>query len=161
MHKISLFFCPGGKKHMKKTFAGLLLVACLLVGCATRTGTGALTGTAVGAMAGGLIGGSQGAIIGGALGAVSGGVIGSALDEQDRRIMARTSPRTVERMDKSEPLTTSDIIRLSQGGVSDETIIRYIRETNTTYNLSQVQVRRLQQGGVSQRIINYMVDTGR
>jgi len=146
---------------MKKTIAVMLLAGLLLVGCSSKTETGAVTGTAVGAVAGGLIGGGKGALIGGALGAVSGGLFGSALDEQDRKIMEKTSPRSVERMDRSEPLTISDIIRLSQGGVSDETIIKYIRDTNTTYNLSQSQVRRLQQGGVSQRIINFMVGTGR
>lgn len=82
------------------------------------------------------------------------------LDEQDRKIMEKTSPRTVDRMDHSEPLTVSDIIKLSQGGVSDEVIVKYLRETNTVYNLSQAQVKKLHQGGVSQRIINYMVGTG-
>lgn len=83
------------------------------------------------------------------------------LDEQDRKIMEKTSPRTVERMDRNEPLTINDIIKLSQGGVSDDTIIKYINETKTTYNLTQSQINRLQEAGVSQRVINYMVDTGK
>lgn len=146
---------------MKKAIAGLLLLGCFLVGCQTKTGTGAIAGGALGAATGGIIGGGKGALIGGAVGAVGGGLIGAALDEQDRKVMERTSPRTVDRMDRGEPLTISDVIKLSQGGVSDDTIIRYIRDTRTTYNLSQAQVRRLQQGGVSQRVINYMIDTGR
>lgn len=81
-----------------------------------------------------------------------------SLDEQDRKIMDRISPRTVERMDKNEPLTISDVIKLSQAGVADEMIIGYISDTNTRYNLSQVQLRRLQQGGVSQRVVNHIVD---
>ena len=87
--------------------------------------------------------------------------MGAALDEQDRKVMERTSPRTVDRMDRSEPLTVNDIIKLSQGGVSDDSIIRYMQRTQTTYNLSQAQIRRLQDAGVSQRVINYMIDSGR
>ncbi len=136
------------------------LLALMLTGCETKTGTGALAGGALGAGAGAMIGGGQGALIGGAIGAVSGGLVGAALDEQDRKIMERSSPRTVERMDKGEPLTYNDIIKLAQGGVSDESIIRYIRETRTTYKLSRYHIHKLQQGGVSQRVINYMIDTG-
>ncbi len=141
-----------------------ILAACLallMFSCETKTGTGALAGGALGAGAGGLFGGGQGALIGGTVGALGGGLVGAALDEQDRKIMERSSPQTVDRMDRGEPLTYNDIIKLSQGGVSDETIIRYIRETRTTYNLSQYHIRKLQQGGVSQRVINYMIDTGR
>lgn len=146
------------------TMRKYILAACLafiMMGCETKTGTGALAGGALGAGTGGLIGGGEGALIGGAVGALGGGLVGAALDEQDRKIMERSSPRTVERMDRGEPLTYNDIIKLSQGGVSDETIIRYIRETRTTYRLSQYHIRKLQQGGVSQRVINYMIDTGR
>ena len=100
-------------------------------------------------------------LIGGAAGAIAGGLIGAALDEQDRRVMERTSPRTVDRMDRGEPLTVNDVIKLSQGGVSDETIINYMDQMSSTYNLSQAQIRRLQDAGVSQRVINYMIDSGR
>ena len=136
------------------------ILALMLTGCETKTGTGALAGGAAGAGIGGIIGGGQGALIGGAVGALGGGLIGAHLDAQDRKVMEKSSPRTVERMDKGEPLTYKDIIKLSQGGVADDTIIRYIRETRTTYKLSQYHIRKLQQGGVSQRVINYMIDTG-
>ncbi|MFA5250592.1 MAG: glycine zipper domain-containing protein, partial [Parachlamydiales bacterium] len=128
--------------------------------CETKTGTGALAGTALGAGVGGIVGGGKGALIGGAVGAISGGLVGAALDEQDRKVMERSSPQTVSRMDHGEPLTISDVIKLSQGGVADETIINYIQNSGSKYNLSQAQVRRLQQGGVSQRVINFMIDTG-
>ena len=75
--------------------------------------------------------------------------------------MEKSSPRTIDRMDRQEPLTISDIIKLSQGGVADETIMNYIDTTETSYDLSQAQIERLKKGGVSQRVINHMVDTGR
>ena len=146
-----------------KRFVYLSIVAIGLVisSCETKTGTGALAGGGLGAVAGGAIGGGQGALIGGAVGAVAGGLVGAALDEQDRKVMQRTSPRTVDRMDRKEPLTINDVIKLSQGGVSDESIIHYLQQTGSTYNLSQAQIRRLQDAGVSQRVVNFMIDSGR
>lgn len=142
-------------------YSTVLLTALILTSCASNTGTGALTGSIIGAGAGGIAGGGRGALIGSAAGAIAGGLIGAALDEQDRRVMERSSPRTVDRMDRGEPLTINDIIKLSQGGVSDDTITRYIQDTTSTYNLSQAQIRRLQDAGVSQRVINDMIDSGK
>ena len=93
-----------------------------------------------------------------ASGAVMGG---NDLDEQDRKVMECASPRTVERIERGEPLTVNDIVKLHEHGISDETIIAYIHDTKTTYSLSQVQIKHLQNAGVSQRVINYMIDTGR
>ena len=146
---------------MKQLLWLFLCCSFLMVGCQTKTGTGAVTGGALGAGTGAIIGGGQGALIGGAVGAVAGGLVGAALDEQDRKIMEQRSPRTVERMDRGDPLTVGDVIKLSQGGVSDDTIIRYIHETRTSYNLSQMQIDRMRDAGVSSRVINYMVDTGK
>ncbi|KKL98850.1 hypothetical protein LCGC14_1820310 [marine sediment metagenome] len=148
-------------KNMKKIYLILCLIGIIVVGCESKTATGAVVGAGVGAGVGAALGGGAGAAIGAGAGAASGALVGAALDEQDRKIMEKTSPRTVERMDRKEPLTINDIIKLSQGGVSDDTIIRYIQETRTTYNLSQAQINRLQEAGVSQRVINYMVDTGK
>ena len=146
---------------MKKFIALLVLLGFFFTSCQSKTATGALAGGAIGAGTGALIGGGSGALIGGAVGAAGGALIGAGLDEQDKKIMDKTSPRTVERMDRGEPLTINDIIKLSQSGISDETIIRYIQETKTIYNLSQSQINRLQEAGTSQRVINYMVDTGK
>jgi len=146
---------------MKKILVVLILFGYFLTSCQSKTATGAAVGGAVGAGTGAAIGGGKGALIGGAVGLAGGALIGSSLDEQDRMIMDKTSPRTVERMDRGEPLTINDIIKLSQAGISDETIIQYMQKTKTTYNLSQAQINRLQEAGVSQRIINYMIDTGK
>lgn len=148
---------------MKKLITALFALGTLLIAsCETKAGTGALAGGAVGATAGGLIGkNATGALIGGAVGAAAGGLIGAALDEQDRKVMEQSSPRTVERMDNNEPLTIDDVIKLSQGGVSDETIIRYIKQRKTKYNLTKDQITRLQEGGVSPQVINYMIDSGK
>ncbi len=139
-------------------FASLILTFC---SCATNAGTGAIAGGIAGAGAGGLIAGGQGAWIGGAVGAIGGSLIGVYLDDQDRKTVERSSPRTIDRMDRGEPLTINDVIKLSQANISDDTIVTYIRDTNSCYNLSQSQIRRLQDAGVSNTVINYMIDTGK
>ena len=136
-------------------------ISVVAMGCSTRTGTGVVAGGGLGAIAGGAIGGGQGALIGTAVGAVAGGLVGAVLDDQDRKVMERTSPRTVDRMDRGEPLTVNDIIKLSQGGVGDETIIDYLHQTNSSYHLSQAQIRRLQDSGVSPAVVDYMIQSGR
>jgi len=136
-----------------RILATLTLLSLLLIGCESKATTGV--------SAGGALSGGKGVHIGGANGVVAGGLTGASLDEQDRRIMERTSPKTIDRMDRAEPLTVSDIVKLHEGGIGDETIVRYIHDTRTTYNLSQVQIKHLQNAGISQRIINYMIDTGR
>ncbi len=144
---------------MKNTISlFLILITICVSSCQSNTATGVLVGGVVGAGVGGAIGGGQGALIGGAAGVIGGGLIGASLDEQDRRSMEQSSPRTVDRMDRGEPLTINDVIRLSQGGVSDKTIIQYMQKTNSTYSLSQAQIRRLQDGGVSQKVIDYMIN---
>lgn len=142
-----------------KYYAALLIL--ILNGCATNTGTGVIAGGILGASVGGITGGGRGALIGSAAGVIAGGLVGAALDEQDRRVMERNSPRTVDRMDRGEPLTINDIIKLSQGGVSDDTILHYMQDTSSYYHLSNAQIRRLQDSGVSQRIINEMINSGR
>ncbi|MEN9654091.1 MAG: hypothetical protein RL235_203 [Chlamydiota bacterium] len=143
--------------HIRALF---LLIFLISSACTSNTGTGVLAGGALGAGVGGLAGGGKGALIGGAAGVIAGGLVGAALDEQDRKVMERSSPRTVDRMDHGEPLTINDVIKLSQGGVSDDSIISYMKETNSSYRLSQAQVRRLRDSGVSQRVIDYMISTG-
>ncbi len=139
----------------------VLLFTTMLSSCASNTTTGMIAGTVLGAGIGGLAGGGKGALIGSAAGVIAGGLIGAALDEQDRKVIERNSPRTVDRMDRGEPLTINDVIKLSQGGVSDNAILRYMQETASYYYLSQAQVRRLQEAGVSQRVINEMIASGK
>lgn len=136
-----------------------LIFPLCMASCATNTGTGVISGGTVGAGLGGITAKGTGAIIGGAAGLIAGSLIGYALDEQDRKVMEKSSPRTVDRMDREEPLTLNDVIKLSQGGVSDGAIIQYIHEQKTTYHLTQTQVRRLRDAGVSARVIQYMQET--
>ena len=145
-------------------------VVVLAVGCETpegepdRTATGALTGGALGAGTGAIIGSQgghagEGALIGGALGALTGGIIGNAMDQQQREILERQSPQTVQRVEQGQPLGLADIKALAKAGVSDDVIISQIRNSRVVYRLTTAEIIDLKDAGVSNRVIDFMINT--
>jgi outer membrane lipoprotein SlyB len=148
---------------MKKWLLPLLIAGFVIVGCenTNKPAVGALVGGGLGAGIGAIAGGGPGAAIGAGVGVVTGALVGAALDSNDRESVNKTSPATVQKMDNGQPLGVPDIIKLAQSGVSDDTIIRYIQDSKTKYSLSDVQINQLEQGGVSRRVINFMINTGR
>ncbi len=146
---------------MKMTVMTLAAGTLFLVGCESKAGTGALVGGAAGVGAGALISPTpQGALIGGAVGAATGAIIGASLDSEDREVMEKNSPDTVERIDHRQQLSIDDIKKMSENGLSDNVIIGQIQATNSVYYLSTNQIIDLKNAGVSQRVIDYMVQTG-
>ena len=151
----------------------MLLAAALLlaVGCETpegrpdRTATGALTGGAIGAGTGAIIGNyaghntAEGAAIGGAVGLLAGGIIGNALDQQQRETLARQSPQTMQRVEQGQPLGLEDIKALAKAGVSDEVILSQIRNSRVVYRLTTAEIIDLKDSGVSNRVIDFMINT--
>ncbi|MBP9842275.1 MAG: hypothetical protein KBC64_07645 [Simkaniaceae bacterium] len=144
---------------MHFTFLYGTLSLLLLNGCETKTQTGALVGGGSGAIIGGAVGGGQGALIGGAVGVIGGAVVGSALDDADRQRVEQQNPRTLNRVDNGEELSIHDIIALHASGVSDEKIIELIQKTGSHYTLNTYKIQRLKEAGVSDRVINYMMNT--
>ncbi len=146
---------------MKKIGITFTFLACILCSCETKTGTGALAGAGVGALAGGLIGGNAtGALIGAGVGALAGGLVGAALDEQDRKIMQQNSPQTLQKIDSKEQLSTNDIEAMSRNGLSDDVIINQIKHTDSVFHLTAEQIIELKQAGVSEKVIQSMIDSG-
>jgi uncharacterized protein YcfJ len=154
----------------RQLFCGLAVAAVMAAGCTTpegypdRTATGALAGAAIGAGTGAIIGSQsghagEGALIGGAIGALTGGLVGRAMDEQQRETLARQSPETLRRVEAGQPLGLADIKALARAGVSDEVIISQIRQSRTVYRLSTAEILDLHQAGVSQRVIDFMINT--
>jgi uncharacterized protein YcfJ len=148
-------------------FAGLMTI---FIGCETpegrtdRTASGALTGGALGAGTGAIIGSAsghagQGALIGGALGALTGGIIGNSMDQTQRDRLQQESPQTLQRVSQGQPLTLADVRALTRAGVSDEIIISQIRNSRTAYRLSTTEIIELKEAGVSNRVIDYMINT--
>ena len=60
---------------------------------------------------------------------------------------------------RPQPLTQSDIISMVKAGVLDEEIIRRIEGTRTVFRLGSDDVLRLRNEGVSDRVVNFMLDT--
>ena len=152
---------------------GCLVIAAALLagGCATpygepdRTATGALLGGMLGAGTGALIGNAaghhtaEGAAIGGAAGLLTGAIIGNALDQQHREMLAAQSPETLQRIEQGQPLGLADVKALAKAGVSDEVIISQIRNSRTAYHLSTAEIIDLKDAGVSEKVIDFMINT--
>jgi len=89
----------------------IVSVACLLVlGCATKTQTGAVVGAAGGAVVGGVIGkvaGStaKGAIIGAVVGGAAGAIIGAQMDKQAKELELSIKGAKVERVGEGIQVT--------------------------------------------------------
>jgi len=82
----------------------------LVLGCATKTQTGAVVGTAGGAVVGGVIGkvaGStaKGAIIGAVVGGVAGAIIGAQMDKQAKELELTIKGAKVERVGEGIQVT--------------------------------------------------------
>ncbi len=140
-----------------------------LTGCETpestpnRAGTGAIMGAGIGAASGALIAGghhgAEGALIGGALGAVTGGLIGHSMDEEARARLQARAPQTYARIDQGQPLGLADIKAMAKSGIGDDVIISQIRATHSAYHLSASDIIDLNNSGVSQKVIDYMINT--
>lgn len=141
-----------------------LLVTCIagvfiLFGCESmgpKTKTGAVTGGVIGATAGGIIGhqsgrGLEGAAIGAALGALGGGMVGSSMDDLDKQALAG-NPNHI-------PLPK--IAEMASQGTPDAVIINEIQRTHSVYNLNSEIITYLKNNKVSDRVIDYMMGTGR
>jgi outer membrane lipoprotein SlyB len=156
---------------MKPHFFTLALAASAIVlaGCEypngepNYTGTGTLTGGAVGAVSGAAIGGNrhggQDALIGAAVGAVAGGLIGNSMDRQQQERLRQQAPQTYARVDQGQPLSVADVKALAAAGVGDNVIISQIRNSHTVYHLSAADIIDLRNSGVSNPVIDFMINT--
>jgi len=64
-----------------------------------------------------------------------------------------------DKMVHGDALSLYDIKALSRAHVSDAVIIRYLRDQHTIYNLNSDDVAGLRKAGVSQSIVDYMLQT--
>ena len=143
--------------------------AAFLTGCQypngepDNTASGALIGGAMGAIAGAAIGGprhgGEGALIGAAAGALTGGAIGNSVDQEQAAELRAQAPQTYVRVQQGQPLTISDIKALAEAKVSDDVIISQIRNSHTVFHLSTSDIIELHNAGVSENVINFMINT--
>jgi hypothetical protein len=71
------------------------------------------------------------------------------------------TPAIYDKMVNGDALSVYDIKALSRAHVSDAVILRYIRDHGTVYFLNSDDVVSLRKAGVSQSIIDYMLQTPR
>ncbi|HEX4343484.1 MAG TPA: glycine zipper domain-containing protein [Verrucomicrobiae bacterium] len=150
---------------LRSTLMAGVAAVLILTGCrnpdgsSDRAGTGALAGAGAGAITGARYGGGGGALIGAAAGAITGGIIGHILDERHQEKLQQDAPQTYTRVDQNQPLTVADVKALAKTGVSDDVIINQIRNSRTVYRLSSADIIDLHQSGISETVINYMINT--
>jgi hypothetical protein len=124
------------------------------------TASGALAGGATGAIVGSMARHpGPGAVVGGAVGAVVGGLIGHGLDQAQEAQLRAQAPQTMQRIDQGQPLTVVDVKSLAKAGISDDLIISQIRNSRTVYYLTTADIIDLKNAGVSERIIDFMINT--
>lgn len=59
----------------------------------------------------------------------------------------------------SQPLGTADVKMLARSGISDDVIISQIRNSRTVYHLTAADILDLKDGGVSEKVIDFMINT--
>ena len=133
-------------------------------GTPDNTATGALAGGAFGAATGAMIGAAAhnpgaGAAIGAGSGMLLGALIGHSADQQQEMRLQQQSQATYQRAVQGTPLTVADVKAMSKAQVSDDTIIAQIANSHTVYHLSATDIIDLHDSAVSQRVIDYMINT--
>ena len=155
-------------------------LAGLLAGCETPygepnyTANGALIGGGAGAAIGAVADSRApgvGALIGGGAGALTGAIIGNS--EQQRHDYYRYAPvpppaagyayapaPAVAAPPVVPPPSLGDIEAMSRAGVTDDSIIAQINNSHAVYHLDANSILSLNNAGVSERVISYMINTG-
>ncbi len=169
---------------IKRIVLSALLVSFLVADASAQSRfhrrRGAILGGVAGAAIGAAIGNkghneAAGALIGGAVGAVAGGTIG---DQKDRRVReqnyrsqevqqyrqqlsqqqeyANWQSQQLAQQQVARALSMDDVITMYRRGLSDETIIQYVRVNGVRHRLSVSDIISLHDQGVSEPIINAM-----
>ena len=60
---------------------------------------------------------------------------------------------------RAQPMGLPDIKMLAKSGVSDEVILSQIRNSHTVYRLSAADILDLKDAGVSEKVIDFMINT--
>ena len=154
----------------KKALVYILAVSTVvLTGCVNpdgtqnNTGSGALIGGVVGALTGAAIGGPRnggaGALIGAAAGAIGGGLIGNSMDQEQNARLRAQAPETYVKVDQGQPLSVADVKALAKAGISEDVIINQIKSSRSVYHLSVSDIIDLRDSGVSDKVVNFMINT--
>ena len=124
------------------------------------TASGALAGGATGAIVGSMARHpGPASLVGAAVGAVVGGVIGHGMDQAQEMQLRAQAPQTLQRVEQDQPLTVADVKALVKAGVGDDLVLSQIRNSRTVYRLSTADIVDLKNAGVSDKVIDFMINT--
>ncbi len=160
MPRIGLKFCPR---------IGLVLLAILPTGCTqfdpvTRntlggSGLGAATGAIIGHQSGNA---GTGALIGATAGAIGGALVGNAQQARSDRdaayaYAAQTAAQPVPVYPaNASAITNTDVIFMTQNGLSDDVIINSIRSRGGQFDTNPHALTSLKASGVSNTVISVL-----
>lgn len=142
-------------------FGGILLSVAMCSGCAsTHADRGALFGGLLGAGTGAIVGNAAGntlagTAIGAGVGAIAGSAIGDSLDEMEARNRAMIAQQLGRDIPRGQ-VTFDDVIAMTQANVDEELIVNHIRINGMTKIPTSDDIIRLQQAGVSTKVIKAM-----
>lgn len=129
-------------------FASLLFLTVFLFSCESKAGSPAVSEPRT----------TQGVVSSLAI-SRKGEIVGISLEESDRQAMEKY-PQTLNKIEKGEPLSIEDVKKMSKAGLSDDVIIDQINFTNSAFYLNTTDIIGLKKAKVSQRVIDYMVQSG-
>src|SRR6185369_10130917 len=69
------------------------------------------------------------------------------------------APQTYVRVEQAQPLALADVQALAKAGLSDDVIVSQIQNTRSVYHLSVADILDLRNSGVSDKVINFMINT--
>ncbi len=157
---------PKVKWHMLTVLTLLGLIP--MSGCQTNTQTGAALGAGAGSLAGAIIGHQTGhkgagAVIGGLAGGLTGAAIGNAKDAQEERDAAITHASHVQANRRAaaqaaeKALTNSDVIYMTQSGLSETIILNAIHTRGGRFRDNPEALRALKAANVSDTVVIEMM----
>lgn len=150
----------------KSSLLAICFCATFLVGCAGMSPSerGAVTGAGLGALGGALYGEknsghtTEGAAIGALAGAVAGSMIGQA--EENEMIQQAAHEEQMRAHAQARAITMSDILTMHANGISDEIIIKSIQNRGSSVNMSAQNIIYLKEQGLSENLIQRIMDLG-
>jgi hypothetical protein len=81
------------------------------------------------------------------------------MDQEQQERLREQAPQTYVRVDQGQPLGVADVKALAQAKVSDDVIISQIRNSHTVYHLSASDIIDLRNSGVSEKVLDFMINT--
>jgi hypothetical protein len=81
------------------------------------------------------------------------------MDQTQEAQLRAQAPQTMQRVEQGQPLTVMEVTALVKAGIGDDLVISQIRNSRTVYHLSTADIIDLKNAGVSERVIDFMINT--